>query len=234
MPAPCRDTGPGGYRGDVLPADRLPGYLLASFIIIVIPGPGVLFVVGRALAHGRRTALATVCGNAAGNYLVAACVALGIGAVIARSAPVFTAVKLAGAAYLIWLGVQAVRRRGELAGAFGAGGQAGGQAGAGGDRTALQQGFVVGVSNPKSYILFGAVLPQFVDPGAGHVPAQMLLLGLMSVLIGLVSDSAWGLAAAAVRAWFASSPRRCRLVGGAGGLAMIGVGLTVAVTGRKP
>ncbi|MGE5131405.1 MAG: LysE family translocator [Gemmatimonadota bacterium] len=211
------------------PADRLPGYLLASFIIIVIPGPGVLFVVGRALAHGRRTALATVCGNAAGNYLVAACVALGIGAVIARSAPVFTAVKLAGAAYLVWLGVQALRRRSELADALGAGGQPA----AGGGVTALRQGFVVGVSNPKSYILFGAVLPQFVAPAAGHVPVQMLLLGLLSVLIGLVSDTAWGLAAAGVREWFARSPRRARLVGGAGGLAMIGVGVTVAVTGRS-
>ena len=215
----------------MLPADRLLGYALASFIIIVIPGPGVLFVVGRALAHGRRTALATVCGNAAGNYLVAACVALGIGAVIARSAPVFTAVKLAGAGYLIWLGVQALRRRGELTLAGGT--PAGGAVTAGGDRTALRQGFVVGVSNPKSYILFGAVLPQFVDPATGPVPVQMLLLGLMSVLIGLASDTAWGMAAAAVRAWFARSPRRDRLVGGAGGLAMIGVGVTVAVTGRS-
>ncbi len=214
----------------MLPADRLLGYALASFIIIVIPGPGVLFVVGRALAHGRRTALATVCGNAAGNYLVAACVALGIGAVIARSAPVFTAVKLAGAAYLIWLGVQALRRRDP---AFAADGPAEGALATGGDRTALRQGFVVGVSNPKSYILFGAVLPQFVDPATGPVPVQMLLLGLLSVLIGLVSDSAWGMAAAAVRAWFARSPRRYRLVGGAGGLAMIGVGVTVAVTGRS-
>jgi threonine/homoserine/homoserine lactone efflux protein len=96
----------------------------------------------------------------------------------------------------------------------------------------VRQGFVVGVTNPKALILFGAVLPQFVGRAAGHVPAQMLLLALVSIAIGLASDSAWGLAAAAVRAWFARSPRRYRLVGGAGGLAMIGVGVTVAVTGR--
>ena len=91
----------------------------------------------------------------------------------------------------------------------------------------------MGVTNPKTYILFGAILPQFVNRGAGNVPGQMLLLALMSVLIGLVCDSTWGLAASGVRAWFARSPRRYALVGGAGGLAMIGVGVTIALTGRK-
>ena len=89
------------------------------------------------------------------------------------------------------------------------------------------------MTNPKTYILFGAILPQFVNRGAGGVPGQMLLLALVSVLIGLVSDSAWGLAASGVRAWFARSPRRYEMVGGAGGLAMIGVGVTIALTGRK-
>jgi threonine/homoserine/homoserine lactone efflux protein len=92
---------------------------------------------------------------------------------------------------------------------------------------------VVGMTNPKSYILFGAILPQFVNRAAGDVPGQMLLLALVSVLIGAVSDCAWGFAASAVRSWFASSPRRFEIVGGAGGLAMIGVGVTVAITGRR-
>lgn len=202
-------------------------YALASFVLIVIPGPSVLFVVGRALAYGRRTALATVCGNAAGNYVVAACVAVGIGALVQRSAAVFTVVKLAGALYLIFLGIQAFRRRGTLAGTFGT------QAPPRSDQRAVREGFVVGVTNPKALILFGAVLPQFVNRAAGHVPVQMLLLSLVSIAIGLASDSAWGVAASTVRAWFARSPRRFELVGGAGGLAMIGVGVTVAVTGRK-
>jgi threonine/homoserine/homoserine lactone efflux protein len=94
---------------------------VASAILIVIPGPSVLFTVGRALAYGRRTALATVCGNVAGNYLVAACVAFGLGSLVQRSAQVFLAVKLAGALYLIWLGVQAIRHRATLAEAFSAG-----------------------------------------------------------------------------------------------------------------
>jgi threonine/homoserine/homoserine lactone efflux protein len=210
----------------MISAGQLAGFVLASLILIVIPGPGVLFVVGRALAHGRRTALATACGHALGNYVVAACVAVGLGALLQRSASVFVVVKLAGALYLVWLGVQAVRHRRSLAEAFAATGEP-----RQGWR-ALRDGVVVGVTNPKSYILFGAVLPQFVNRAAGNVPGQMLLLSVFSVVIGAVSDCGWGLAASGVRSWFASSPRRFELVGGAGGLAMIGLGVAVAVTGR--
>lgn len=211
----------------VISAGQLLGYAIASFVLIVVPGPGVLFVVGRALAHGRHTAIATAVGHAAGNYVVAACVAVGLGTLLERSAQLFTAVKIAGALYLIWLGIQAIRNRDSLAGAMSA---------AAGPRTgwrALLDGFAVGITNPKAFILFGAILPQFVNRGVGHVPVQMLLLALVSVSIGVVSDSAWGLAASGVRAWFARSPRRFALVGGAGGLAMIFVGVTVALTGRK-
>ena len=211
----------------MISSGQLLGYAIASFLIIVVPGPGVLFVIGRALAHGRRTAIATAVGHAGGNYVVAACVAVGLGTVLERSAQVFIAVKLAGALYLVWLGVQAIRHRQALAGAMS--GPVPSRAG----WLALRDGFVVGVTNPKAYILFGAILPQFVNRGAGHVPAQMLLLALVSVSIGVLSDCTWGLAASGVRAWFARSPRRFALVGGAGGLAMIGVGITVALTGRK-
>ena len=211
----------------MISSGHLIGFTLASLIIIVIPGPGVLFVIGRALAHGRRTALATAAGHAAGNYIVAACVAVGLGTLLQRSAQVFTAVKLAGALYLVFLGIQAIRHRHSLASAMA-------QAdGAKEGWRALRDGLVVGVTNPKAFILFGAILPQFVNRGAGHVPAQMLLLALISVGLGLASDSTWGLAASGVRAWFARSPRRYEFVGGAGGLAMIGVGVTVALTGQS-
>jgi len=190
---------------------QLLGFALASLVLIVIPGPGVLFIVGRALAHGRRTALATACGHAAGNYVVAACVAVGLGTLLQRSDQAFVIVKVTGALYLIWLGIHAIRHR-----------------------KSLRDGAMVGLTNPKAYILFGAILPQFVNRGAGHVPAQMLLLALVSVSIGAISDCSWAYAASAVRTWFARSPRRFELVGGAGGLAMIGVGVTVALTGRSP
>jgi threonine/homoserine/homoserine lactone efflux protein len=207
---------------------QLLGFALASLVLIVIPGPGVLFIVGRALAHGRRTALATACGHAAGNYVVAACVAVGLGTLLQRSDQAFVIVKVTGALYLIWLGIHAIRHRKSLADAF---------AVAFPPREgwrALRDGAMVGLTNPKAYILFGAILPQFVNRGAGHVPAQMLLLALVSVSIGAISDCSWAYAASAVRTWFARSPRRFELVGGAGGLAMIGVGVTVALTGRSP
>ena len=205
---------------------QLIGFTVASLVLIVIPGPGVLFVVGRALAHGRRSALATACGHAAGNYVVAACVAVGLGALLERSVQAFVIVKVAGALYLVWLGIHAIRHRKSLTGSVAEASDP-----QGGWRAA-RDGALVGLTNPKAYILFGAILPQFVNRTAGHVPEQMLVLALISVTIGAVSDSSWGFAASAVRAWFASSPRRFELVGGAGGLAMIGVGVTVAIAGR--
>jgi threonine/homoserine/homoserine lactone efflux protein len=211
----------------VITGGQLLGFSAAALVMIVIPGPGVLFVVGRALSHGRRAALATAVGHAAGNYVVAAFVAVGLGEILQRSAVAFVVVKLAGALYLAWLGLQAIRHRKSLADAFAA------VAEPREGWRALRDGVVVGVTNPKSYILFGAILPQFVNRGAGGVPGQMLLLALVAVLLGGISDCAWGFAASGVRNWFPPSPRRFELVGGAGGLAMIGVGVTVAITGRK-
>ncbi|MFD7433150.1 LysE family translocator [Streptomyces sp. NPDC059861] len=207
--------------------DRLAAFAAMSFLLIVVPGPSVLFVVGRALAQGRRAALTTVVGNTLGAYAAVAAVAFGVGAVVERSAVVFMALKLAGAAYLIHLGIRAIRQRHALRAAFG---QA--QAGPGGLRT-LWEGFAVGVTNPKTIVFFAAVLPQFVDRAQGHVIAQMLLLGLVFNLIAVACDSVWGLAAAGARNWFARSPGRLAAIGGAGGLTMIGLGVTVAVTGRK-
>ncbi|MFI1000404.1 LysE family translocator [Streptomyces galbus] len=206
--------------------DRLLAFAAMSFLLIVVPGPSVLFVVGRALAQGRRAALTTVAGNTLGAYVLVVAVALGVGSLVERSVLVFTALKLAGAAYLVHLGVRAWRRRGSLRAAFTA-------EGAGRSRLrTLWEGFAVGVANPKTIVFFAAVLPQFVDREQGHVVAQMLLLGLVFNAIALASDSVWGLTAATARTWFARSPRRLSLVGGAGGLTMIGLGIGVAATGR--
>jgi threonine/homoserine/homoserine lactone efflux protein len=206
--------------------DRLAAFAAMSLLICVIPGPSVLFVIGRALAHGRRVALTSVAGNTLGSYVLVAAVALGIGPVVERSVLLFAALKLAGAAYLVYLGVKALRQRKALA--FVPDGQ-------GAPRGALRtlgEGFAVGVSNPKTMVFYAAVLPQFVDRPAGHVVGQMLLLGLIFNAVALLSDSTVGLAASAARSWFARSPKRLSLVGGAGGLAMIGLGVTVAATGR--
>ncbi|MET9464369.1 LysE family translocator [Streptomyces sp. NPDC006544] len=207
--------------------DRLFAFAAMSLLLILIPGPSVLFVIGRALSQGRRAVLTTVAGNTLGAYVLVIAVAFGVGAVVERSVVVFTALKLAGAAYLVHLGVKAWRQRSSLQAEFGAGGAAYGT------WRSLWEGFAVGVANPKTIVFFAAVLPQFVDRSQGHVAAQMLLLGLVFNLIAVVCDSTWGMAAATARSWFSRSPRRLSAIGGAGGLAMIGLGVTVAVTGRK-
>jgi threonine/homoserine/homoserine lactone efflux protein len=215
------------FDGRMISADRLLAFGAMSFLLIVIPGPSVLFVIGRALAHGRRAALTTVVGNTLGAYVLVAAVAFGIGPIVARSAVVFTALKLAGAAYLIYLGVKAFRERDSLSAALNA------DSSEGNTLRTLWDGFAVGVSNPKTIVFFAAVLPQFVDPGQGHLVVQMLTLGLIFNVIALASDSLWGVLASRARDWFGRSPKRLSLVGGIGGLTMIGLGVTVAVTGRK-
>jgi threonine/homoserine/homoserine lactone efflux protein len=213
--------------GVMVSAERLFAFAAMSFLLIVIPGPSVLFVIGRALAQGRRAALTTVVGNTLGAYVLIVAVALGIGSIVERSVFVFTMLKLAGAAYLVYLGVKAWRQRGSLQAAFTAD-----KATQGGLRT-LWEGFAVGVANPKTIVFFAAVLPQFVDRTQGHVVVQMLLLGLVFNIIAVTCDSIWGLIAATGRDWFARSPQRLSLVGGVGGLTMIGLGVTIAATGRK-
>jgi len=207
--------------------DRLAAFALASFVLIVIPGPSVLFAISRALAYGRRAALTTAVGGAVGSFTAATAVGFGVGAIIQTSAVIYTVIKLAGAAYLIYLGVQAIRHRRALREAFEA--QA---APIGGGRTLLQ-GFIVGVTNPKTVVFFAAILPQFVDPSAGHASLQMVALGAVFAAIALAMDSVWSVAAGTVRSWFARSAGRLELVGGAAGLTMVGLGVGLAVSGRK-
>ncbi|MFC8216562.1 LysE family translocator [Streptomyces sp. NPDC057362] len=213
----------------MMSSERLLAFAAMSFLLIVIPGPSVLFVIGRALAQGRRAALTTVVGNTLGAYALVVAVALGVGSVVERSVLVFTTLKLAGAAYLVHLGVRAWRQRGSLHAAV----TERDPTRSGSGLRTLWEGFAVGVANPKTMVFFAAVLPQFVDRAQGHVMTQMLLLGLIFNIIAVACNSVWGLAAATGRDWFARSPRRLSLVGGIGGLTMIGLGVTVAVTGRK-
>ena len=210
--------------------DRLFAFAAVALVIIVIPGPSVLFTISRALTYGRRTAVITVLGNTTGAYAQALLVAVGLGALVERSVLAFSLLKFAGAAYLIYLGVTAFRHRGSLGAAM--------EAAFGADhsistRRTIRDGFVVGFANPKVVVFFGAILPQFVNRPAGHVPLQMALLALIFSSIAFVCDSTWGFVAGTARDWFARSPRRLALVGGTGGLAMIGLGTALAFTGRK-
>jgi threonine/homoserine/homoserine lactone efflux protein len=211
----------------MLPTGHLLAFALISFALIVVPGPNVLFVISRSVMLGRAAGVGSAVGGQIGVYVQVAAVAFGVGALVERSVAIFTVIKLAGAAYLVWLGVQAVRHRRSLGAALSAAAER---------KTLvriLRDGFVVGVSNPKAIVFFAAVLPQFVDRSAGHVPVQMLGLGMVFVAIAVLSDSTWALAAGTARAWIARSPRRLELIGGAGGLVMIGIGASLAFTGRK-
>ncbi|GGE95546.1 LysE family translocator [Mycetocola zhadangensis] len=200
-------------------------FALASIVIILVPGPSVLFVIGRSIALGRRAGVLSVVGNTLGTIPAVIAVAFGVGAIVASSVIAFTAIKFAGALYLVWLGIQAIRhRRGHLQDLAPVRIPTG---------TLLRQGFFVGLTNPKTIAFFVAVLPQFVDPAAGSVWAQLLLLGLVFQCIALVSDSAWALAAGTARQWFARSPRRVSTLAGTGGVLMIGLGGTLALTGNR-
>jgi threonine/homoserine/homoserine lactone efflux protein len=206
--------------------DQVLGFGVAALILIAIPGPSVVFTIGRALAYGRAVALATVVGNSVGLLVIVVLVALGLGVVVEESIEVYTVLKLLGAIYLVWLGVQAIRHRHD----FHVQSTAAEAEGPPVPFTlAMRQGFVVGVTNPKAFMILGAVLPQFVDRGEGHVQTQMLLLGLLAFTIGLLSDSLWALIASQLRTWFARSRRRGEAVGIAGGLSMIGLGVGLAV-----
>ncbi len=209
----------------MIPIENLLAFALASIVIIVIPGPGVLFVIGRSIALGRRAGILSVLGNSLGNIPAILLVAFGVGAIVASSVVAFTAIKIVGAIYLVYLGVQAIRHRRHRAEQ--------GRPPAASTVTLLRQGFVVGLTNPKTIAFFVAVLPQFVARDAGPVWLQLLLLGLIFQVLAVICDSTWAIAAGTARTWFGRSPRRLSALSGTGGILMIGLGGALAFTGAK-
>ena len=221
-----------GRRGDphnvsVPTTNQWLAFVLASALFIQVPGPSLLFTIGRALTVGRRDALLSVLGNALGITTQVFLVAVGLGAVVAASAEAYTVLKIAGAAYVVWLGVQAIRHRADARAALDAV-----------DHLAIARisalrslriGFTVGLTNPKTIVFFVAFLPQFVNEPAGHTGAQLALLGLVFGAMCVASDSVWALAASKARDWFARRPQRLDKLGVAGGVMMIGLGATMAV-----
>jgi threonine/homoserine/homoserine lactone efflux protein len=216
-----------GHDPGVPPFDSLGAFAALSLALIVVPGPSVMFVVSRAVSLGRRAAVATVIGNALGAYVQVMLVAAGLGALVERSVAVFTAVKLVGAAYLVHLGVHAIRHRRALSTVLD------GAVAPRARRTLVADGFVVGLANPKTTVFFAAILPQFVARDGAPAGVQMLVLGVVFVAIALVSDSAWGVAAGTAREWFARSPRRLERLGATGGAVIVGLGVRLAVSGRS-
>ena len=157
----------------MLPTHHLVAFLLTVYVLILIPGPSVLFVVSRGVALGRRAAVATALGNESGFLLQLVLVSIGVGSLVARSDAVFTTLKLLGAGYLVFLGIRNIRDRKQLATLFAPAVAAEPKP----LRRIYREGFFVGATNPKGIIIFTAVLPQFVDRSSGHVTLQLATLG---------------------------------------------------------
>jgi threonine/homoserine/homoserine lactone efflux protein len=196
-------------------------FLVASILFIQVPGPSLLFTIGRALTVGRRDALLSVAGNGIGIVCQVLLIAVGLDAVVTASSAAYAVVKVAGATYVIWLGVQAIRHRADARAAMARPPASGGRG------RALRTGFIVGVTNPKTIVFFVAFLPQFVDASSGRVGLQMAVLGVVFGAMAICSDSAWALAASKARDWFARKPHRLDKLGATGGVMMVGLGATM-------
>jgi threonine/homoserine/homoserine lactone efflux protein len=213
----------------MLPTHHLPAFLLTIYVLILIPGPSVLFVVSRGVALGRRAALATVAGNAGGLVFQGTLVTIGVGSIVASSDAVFTTLKLIGAAYLVFLGVRNIRERKALAETFA-------PAAAVAPKPLgriVREGFFVGATNPKGVLIFTAVLPQFIDRSQGHDTLQLATLGAICVVIALLSDGAWAIASGTARQWLGRSSRRLETMTGLGGAMLVALGVGLALTGRR-
>ena len=205
----------------VIPS-RLFEYIIAAMVIILAPGPSVLFVIARAIAWGRKVAVFTVAGNVTGAFALSSLVAFGLGPILSRSHLAYSAVQWGGGGYLVYLGVTAIRARkshaadmrnpGSVVPTF---------------WRSARDGFWVGALNPKGLVFYAAVLPQFIDIDLGHVTSQLLLLGALFSILAFISDGLWGLLAGTARVWLASDESRLEKLRATGGIVMVILGLLV-------
>ncbi len=202
-------------------------FVVASSALLAIPGPTVLIVVSYALGKGRQTAWATVPGLTLGDFVAMTISLLGAGAILAASAELFTILKLAGAGYLIWLGIKLWRARPDPDAAMGA---PIGTAGGGEGRRMFWNSFVVTALNPKSIVFFIAFVPQFIDPTA-PVFAQFVILEATFLFLAAVNGVIWAVLAGNMRARF-QRPSTLRLANRIGGSFLIGAGLLTAFARR--
>ena len=201
---------------------RLVEYIVAAMIIILAPGPSVLFVIARAIAWGRKVAVFTVIGNVSGSFILSVFVALGLGPVLQKSDLAYTAVQWGGGLYLMYLGLDAIRKREVHAADMTNQGDLAPRA-----LRSMRDGFWVGALNPKAIVFYAAVLPQFIDREKGQITAQLILLGAIFSTLALLSDGSWGLLAGTARAWLAKDASRLEKLRATGGVIMIFLGLSV-------
>ena len=199
-------------------------FSVAAFILIVIPGPAVLYVVARSIEQGKLAGIMSVLGVSVGALAHTAAAALGISAILAASAVAFTAVKFLGAAYLIYLGVTTLLKKPSTTEAVAVEAKPLGHI--------FRQGIVVNVLNPKAALFFLAFLPQFADPTRGAVPLQIMLLGLIFVLIALLSDAFYALLAGQLGDWLKRSVQFQQWQRYFSGTMYIALGVAAAVSGN--
>ena len=199
---------------------RFPEYLIAAIVIILAPGPSVLFAIARAISFGRLTAVATVAGNALGMFLLSLLVAFGLGPILQASEIAFLSVQILGGLYLVYLGINAIKhsqihaadmvKNNEVRPKY---------------LRSLREGFWVGALNPKGLVFFIAILPQFVDRDQKNITLQLLLMGATFGILSFLFDSIWGLLAGTIRESLANSPTRLVTMRRAGGAVMILLGI---------
>lgn len=204
---------------------RFPEYLVASILIILAPGPSVLFAIARAISWGRAAAIATVAGNALGMFALSVLVAFGLGPILQRSEIAFIAVQVLGGLYLIYLGIEAIRHsriqaadminQGEVRPSV---------------LRSIRDGFWVGALNPKGLVFFAAILPQFLDRDGSNLTSQLLFMGATFALLAIIGDGTWGVLAGTVRKWMANTPSRLIAMRRSGGVVMILLGLFTLIS----
>jgi threonine/homoserine/homoserine lactone efflux protein len=204
-------------------------YVAAAFLLAITPGPGVFYVAARTLAGGRAEGVASSFGTGIGGFVHVVAGAFGVSALVLASADLFTALKLIGAAYLVYIGWRAIRSAGQDAEAVLAGGAVAPPIGA---RRAFREGIVVEALNPKTAAFFLAFVPQFVDPSAGSVALQFIILGSISVILNTLADIVVAFAAGGIRAGASARPHLIRRLREASGGAMIALGIGLAFAKR--
>ena len=203
---------------------NLTQFILASVAIILVPGPSVMFVIARAVAWGRLTAVLTSVGNALGMLLLSVFIAVGLGPLLQRYGLLLIVVQVLGGMYLIHLGIDAWRHKQEHAD----------------DMVKieevkpsnyqiLRQGFTVGALNPKALVFFSAVFPQFVDPDVGSITIQLLIFGAIFTALALVLDGTWGVLVGSSRDWFVTSRNRLVFLRTVGAVVMMALGVGVII-----
>lgn len=206
----------------MVPLENIATFVAFGLVIVAIPGPSVMFAISRALVLGKRGGLLTVTGNAIGVMTQAVAVSIGLGVLIQNNDLLMHSIRLAGAAFLIYLGVQSIRHRRE-------GLDLSAPAEPPSSRHILRQSIIVGLSNPKTIVFFTAAFPQFVDPAAGPIVWQMLELSAIFLVIGFSGDALYAVGAGIAREWFARSPERVVVIRTIGGSMITALGVLTAV-----